>query len=168
MAPSAGCSTSWTAPPPAWVCQPRKRLPSYSSPKAMRGILETEARLAELREQLLRAAALRGIAVLHHFLEELARAVLVAHLLVGLGEIELSRDLLPFRIGARLGREHCFLRRWRAEVEADGRKVDLGRFGGRCGTFGLLVGVQVEVEIEPAARLGDGCRSHRLRGGLVV
>src|SRR6266540_762732 len=85
----AGSSASCTVPPPGWVCQPRKRLPSYSSPKAIR------RDLAELREQLLRRAFLRCVAVLHDLVEQVARPVLVSHFLVRLGEVELGRHLLP-------------------------------------------------------------------------
>src|SRR5438105_6967784 len=120
MAASAACSTSCTVPPPGWVCQPRNRLPSYSSPMAMREIARG---LGELREQLLRGAALRGVAILQHFLEQLTRAVLVAHLLVGLGEVELGGHLLPFRVSARLG-EHGGVVGRIAEIEADRAKVD--------------------------------------------
>src|SRR4051812_39868194 len=44
---------------------------------------------------------LRVVAFVHHFLQQLSRAFLVAHFLVGLGEIELGGDLLPMRIGLR-------------------------------------------------------------------
>src|SRR5258706_13683619 len=121
MAASAFSRTSCTPPPPGCVCQPRKRLPSYSRPRAIRKI----AGLAELGEELLGAAALRGVAILHHFLEELACAVLVAHFLVGFREVELGGDFLPFRIRARPRRDHrCVRRRTRgAEVEADRRQL---------------------------------------------
>ena len=101
-----------------------------------------------------RRCALCGVAVLHDFLEQLARAVLVAHFLVGLGEVELGRDLLPFRVGARPGREHGGIGRRGAEVEADLREIHLGRLGGA--RLRLLVRIEVEIEIEPAARLGRG------------
>src|SRR5207237_4642803 len=97
IAASAGSSASCTAPPPGWVCQPRKRLPSYSRPRASR------IPLTELREQLLGLPLLRRVAVLHDFVEKLARAVLVAHLLVRLGEVELGGDFLPLRVVDRSG-----------------------------------------------------------------
>src|SRR5262245_52277456 len=90
---SAGSRTSCTVPPPGWVCQPRKRLPSYSSPSAIRAIENrgqspisdipatamgnralTPIFSGQLGEQLLRLAFLRGVAVLHHFVQQLSRA----------------------------------------------------------------------------------------------
>src|SRR5438874_2631378 len=130
MAASAFSSTSCTPPPPGCVCQPRKRLPSYSRPIAIREIREvTAAGLAELGEKLLGAAALRGVAILHHFLQELACAVLIAHFLVGLREVELGGDFLPLRVRAWLRRDHRRIRRC-AKVEADRRQVEL-RLGRR-------------------------------------
>src|SRR5688500_3354377 len=146
MTASAGSRASCTPPPPGCVCQPRKRLPSYSTPRAMR------PSSAQLGEQLLRLALLPRVAVLHHFAEQLARAVLVAHFLVGLGEIQLGGDLLPFRVAAGAGRG--FARR--AEIEADVGKVHRRRRGGAPLRRRALVAahVEIEVEIEPAARLG--------------
>src|SRR5262249_489446 len=110
IAPSAGSRVSCTVPPLGCVCQPRKRLPSYSSPRAIR------RDLAELGEQLLTGALLRRVAVLHDLVEQLARPVLVAHLLVGLREVELGRPLLPLWIGAARGSRGRLGRA--AEIEA--------------------------------------------------
>src|SRR2546422_957886 len=116
IAPRAGSRASCTAPPPGCVCHPRKRLPSYSSPRAMRikqkaavasaaaffSVQQGGVRrmLTQLGQQLLRLALLHAVAVLQHLVEQLPRAVLVSHHLVRLGEIELGGDFLPFRIGA--------------------------------------------------------------------
>ena len=50
---------------------------------------------AERPQQLLRLRLLLWIAFLQHFLEDVARSVLVAHFLVGFGEIELLLDVVP-------------------------------------------------------------------------
>jgi len=42
-----------------------------------------------------------GVAFLKHFLEDLARTVLVAHFLVGLGKVELGLNVIPTIILAR-------------------------------------------------------------------
>src|SRR2546421_12034438 len=110
---SAASTASCTALPPGWVCQPRKRLPSYSSPMARRGIS------AQFGEELLRLPLLLAVAVLHDFVEKIARAVLVAHLLVRFREIELGGHFLPLWVGSALRREHAVLAR-AAEVEVDG------------------------------------------------
>src|SRR4051812_38386646 len=108
MALSPASSASWTVPPPGCVCQPRKRLPSYSMPSAIlinekaavaRGFVRVQREaLGELGEQLLRLALLCSIAVLGDFVEQLPGAILVAHFLVRFGEIELRRDFLPLGI----------------------------------------------------------------------
>src|SRR6185436_18416997 len=115
---SAGSRVSCTVPPPGCVCQPRKRLPSYSSPRAIRIGERPKGRLAELREQLLCRALLRRVAVLHDFVEQLAGPILVAHFLVGLGEVELGGDFLPLLVGAAPRGRRCPAGRT-AKVEAD-------------------------------------------------
>src|SRR5882762_4324254 len=113
--------------------------------------------LTQLGQQLLRLALLRGVAVLHHLVEQLPRAVLVSHFLVRLGEIELGGDFLPFRIGAG-GRSARLARS--TQVQANGRQVHRS-----CGLVGfrpfLVPGeVQADVEIETAVRR----RGRRLSG----
>ncbi len=58
----------------------------------------TQWRSAECLEHRLGLLLLRRIAFFHHFLQQLPRPVLVAHLFVRLGEIEFGRDLLPSRV----------------------------------------------------------------------
>src|SRR5207247_2907448 len=112
IAPRAGSRASCTAPPPGCVCHPRTRLPSYSSPRAIRikqkaavaggaaffSVQQGGVRrmLTQLGQQLLRLALLHAVAVLQHLVEQLPRAVLVSHLLVRIGEFEFGCDFLPF------------------------------------------------------------------------
>jgi hypothetical protein len=103
---------------------------------------------------------LRGVAVLHHLVQQLARAVLVAHLLVGLGEVELGGDSCHFGsvpppaadASPEPPRSRLIARQIAASAPAFRR-------------FGLLVAaaeVQVEVERQPAVgsgrRRGSGWR----------
>src|SRR5256714_41168 len=165
MAASAFASTSCTPPPPGCVCQPRKRLPSYSRPIAIREIREvTAAGVAELGEKLLGAAAVRGVALLHHFLLGVAGAGLVAPFLLGLREGGLGGGFLPLRVRAWLRRDHRRIRRC-AKVEADRRQVEL-RLGGR--RFGVLVAAEVEVEVQSAARFRGLRRRGSGRFGLLL
>src|SRR5687767_10225659 len=87
---SSACSRwSCTPQPEGCVCQPQKAEPSYSRPRAMRIKLGPRLRggdQLERRDQPLRLFLLRRRAFLGDFLQDLARAVLVPDLEVGLGE----------------------------------------------------------------------------------
>src|SRR5450759_2999597 len=105
---------SWTVSPEGCDCQPWKRLPSYSmpiaifmvqktKPRASPGLVKICAVSAQGREHGLRLLLLGRVALLQHFFEEFARPVLVAHLLVGIGQVELGCHLLPVCISGRGG-----------------------------------------------------------------
>src|SRR5207302_9699890 len=117
--------------------------------------------LTQLGQQLQRLSLLRGVAVLHHLVEQIARAVLVSHLLVRLGEIELGGDFLPFRIGAG-GRSARLARS--TQVQADGRQIhrSYGLVGFRL--FLLPAEIQADVEVKTAAVCG---RRHGRRAGSL-
>ena len=117
---SARSSASCTPQPCGCVCQPQNRLPSYSSPERdshrahpARALSKKQKprQLALPRfdpapvlrqprrvQQLLRLRLLLGVAFLDDFLQDVLGAVLVAHLLVRLGEIELGLDVVPMPV----------------------------------------------------------------------
>src|SRR5690606_27063725 len=123
-----------TPQPPGCVCHPQKAVPSYSRPNAIRmkgrpGPFHQKklaggtppimpppgAKKLERGDELLRLFLLGRGAFLGHFLEDLARAILVADLQVGLGELEL--------------RAHRFAGPRIAAIEAQVREVEAA--GGR-------------------------------------
>src|SRR5258706_6216753 len=163
MPESAASSASCTVPPPGCVCQPRKRLPPYSMPSAMRvvimkkprslarrGLRVFSRRLAEARQHLFGLALLRAVALFYDFVEQFARSVLVAHLLVSLGEIQFGGDLLPLRVrAARTGARRL------TEVEAQAAEIErcVGRGCRRRGFALRAAEVQVEVEVHGDRRI---------------
>src|SRR4051812_32463531 len=163
---SAASRASWTVPPPGCVCQPRKRLPSYSMPSAIlinekaavaRGFVRVQRKaLGELGEQLLRLALLRGIAVLDDLIEQLAGTILIAHFLVGFRKIELGRDFLPFRISTA---RTAGPRRLGTEVQADGRQVHGRRRLRRPRSVTPGIEVQIKIEATGCIRGGGGRRA---------
>ena len=88
-------------------------------------------RLAERVEQLLGLGLLAGVAFLDDFLQDFARAVFVAHLLVRLGEIEFRLHVIPvvvfrFATGRRSFRGDVFDFRRVVQIEADVVEFDIG------------------------------------------
>src|SRR5688500_8472276 len=79
--------------------------------------------LAQAGQHLLGLALLRAVAFPDDLVQQLARPILVAHLLVRLGEIELGGHLLPLCIAAARRR---FSRS--SQVEADAAEIER-RFG---------------------------------------
>ena len=71
-------------------------------------------RSAELRQQRLRLGLLVLVALVQHFLQNFAGAFYVAHLVVGLREIELRRGVVPLAIDNRWRR---ILESRRARIE---------------------------------------------------
>src|SRR5450759_3635542 len=148
---------SWTVSPEGCDCQPWKRLPSYSmpiaifmvqktKPRASPGLVKICAVSAQGREHGLRLLLLGRVALLQHFFEEFARPVLVAHLLVGLSQVELGCHLLPVCISGRGGATR------RAQIQIDRGQVQRR---GRC-FFLLRREIQIEIKIDATAVPGGG------------
>src|SRR5262245_32682343 len=114
--------------------------------------------LSQCVQHLLRLLLLRGVALLDDLVQELARAVLVAHLLVRLGEVELGSHLLPAGVYRRTRRLAATF----PEVEADPAKVDAA--WARRG----LRRRRVELEVEPATARRCGLRLRGWYLGSVV
>src|SRR5512142_1020774 len=139
---SARCRWSWTPHPEGWVCQPQNAAPSYSRPRAMRMAPRAGS---ERGDELLRLFLLGRGTFVRHFVQDRARAVLVADLEVRLGELELRADGFGVARGLRRG----------GRVEAQVRQVERARGRGRSGRRrGGLRGADVEAgEIEVERRL---------------
>src|SRR4051794_37598069 len=81
----------------------------------------------ELGEQRLGFAFLLVVAFVQHLLKDLAGAFDIAHFLIGLGEIELRRGVVPLPVEHR--RRRIFERR-ALRVECEVELVELDRRGG--------------------------------------
>src|SRR5258708_32358875 len=78
-----------------FILRSRKQRSAHEAPIVLR---KPRWRSAECLEHRLGLLLLCRIAFLHHFLQQLACPVFVAHLFVRLAEIQLGRDLLPSRV----------------------------------------------------------------------
>src|SRR2546422_2514062 len=112
----------------SFILPSRKQRSAHKAPIVLR---RTRWRSAECLEHRLGLLLLCRIAFFHHFLQQLAGPVLVTHLFVRLGEIELGRDFLPSRVRSAA---RTVAAAGRTEIQTDGGQIH----GGRSGYLGLL------------------------------